>query len=147
MRSLALVVLIFTSGVIDAQGGLSIEEAWARESPPGSPNGVVYFTVENSGAEDQLIGIGVPAEIADRAELHTHRQEEGMMKMEKVDAVEIPEGGHAMFKPHGDHVMLIGLKQLLKEGETFTLELRFENGGTINVDVPVLKEAPSSHSH
>ena len=147
MRLLALVVLIFTSGVINAQEELSIEKAWARESPPGSPNGVAYFVIKNSGAEDRLIGISIASEVADRAELHTHKNEDGMMKMEKVDAIEIPERGHAMLKPHGDHVMLVGLKQLLKEGETISLELQFEKAGTIKVDVPVLKEAPSGYSH
>lgn len=135
------------SGTIQAQDNLSVEQAWARESPPGSPNGAVYFTVKNSGAVDKLIGVGISSGIADRAELHTHKHEDGMMRMQKVEAIEVPENDHAMLKPHGGHVMLIGLKQLLQEGESITLELRFEKAGTMNIEVPVLKESPSDHSH
>ena len=140
-------VLMFVMAAIQAQDTLSIEKAWVRESPPGSPNGAAYFMVKGSNADDRLIGVKVSAEIADRAELHTHKQEAGMMKMMKVDAIDVPGGGHAMLKPHGDHVMLIGLKRLLKEGETIVLELQFEQAGTISVDVPVLKDAPADHSH
>lgn len=147
LRVFILAISLLTASSIQAQDHLSIESAWARESPPGSPNGAAYFTVKNAGKEDKLIGISVSSQIADRAELHTHKHEGGMMKMQKVEAIEIPSGGHAMLKPHGDHVMLIGLKQLLKEGETLSLELQFEKAGTIKVDAPVLKEAPAGQMH
>ena len=147
LRVFILAISLLMTLPIQAQDGLSIESAWARESPPGSPHGAAYFTVKNGGKVDKLIGINVSPEIADRAELHTHKHEGGMMKMQKVEAIEVPSGGHAMLKPHGDHVMLIGLKQLLKEGETFSLELQFEKAGTIKLDVPVLKEAPEGQMH
>ena len=147
LRAFILAVSLLIAPSSQAQENLSIENAWARESPPGSPNGAAYFTVKNSGGDDKLIGIGVSSEISDRAELHTHKQEGGMTKMEKVEAIQIPAGGHAILKPHGNHVMLIGLKQLLKEGETISLELQFEKAGMIKVDTPVMKEAPSGQSH
>ena len=148
VRILVLGLSIFcTFSTALAQDNPTVEHAWARESPPGSPNGVVYFMIKGSDAADRLTGIAVSSEIANRAELHTHRQEGGTMKMEKLEAINIPGGGQTMLKPHGDHVMLIGLKQPLKQGETISLELMFENAGTIGVDVPVLIEAPAAYSH
>ena len=141
-RLFTFVVLMFATAAIQAQDTLSIEKAWVRETPPGSPNGAGYFMVKGSNTDDRLIGVKVSAEIADRAELHTHKHEAGMMKMVKVEAIDVPQGGEAVLKPHGNHVMLIGLKRLLKEGETIVLELQFEHAGTINLEVPVLKEAP-----
>ena len=142
---LAIVGIVFAA--VQAQEIPSIDKAWVRESPPGSVNGAAYFLVNGSEADDRLIGVTVSADIADRAELHTHKHEAGMMKMEKVDAIDIPAGGQATLKPHGDHVMLIGLKRLLKEGETIVLELQFGQAGTISIDAPVLRDAPTGHSH
>ena len=32
------------------------------------------------------------------------------MKMRQVESVDVPAGGEVLFKPHGLHVMLFGLK-------------------------------------
>ena len=62
----------------------------------------------------------------------------GTMQMrELAGGLPIPADGTAVLKPGSYHVMLIGLKKPLKEGETFPLTLTFEKAGKITVDVPV----------
>jgi copper(I)-binding protein len=51
----------------------------------------------------------------------------------------IAPGTAALLKPGGDHVMLMGLKQPLKEGESFPLILTFEKAGDVQVTVKVEK--------
>jgi copper(I)-binding protein len=48
-------------------------------------------------------------------------------------------------KPGGFHVMLIGLKDGLKEGEKFPLKLKFEKAGEVTVQVTA--EKPGAHDH
>ena len=55
----------------------------------------------------------------------------------------VPEGfpitaqqGHAL-KRGGDHIMLMGLKQALKDGDIIHLMLTFEHAGDVPLDVPV----------
>lgn len=139
-KTLVLAGAVLAACAVQARDGLSIENAWARESPPGSVNGAVYLMIANTGAVDRLIGVG--ARIARRAELHTHRYEHGMAMMEKVEAIEVPARGRAALRPHGDHVMLVGLERPLERGEAVALELEFAGAGTIRVRAPVLREAP-----
>ena len=128
------------AGVVQAQGNLTVEKAWARESPPGVPNGAVYFTITNAGSADQLIR--VTSEVSVRTELHTHIHQDGIMQMRQVEAVDVPAGGRVVLEPHGQHVMLIGLKAPLKEGEMVELELQFKEGGQLGVRAPVRREPP-----
>ena len=70
------------------------------------------------------------------------------MKMRRVDGIDIPAGGHVMFKPGGYHVMFFGLKEPMKVGDSFKIELTFENAGKTEITVPVVdrKDIPASHN-
>ena len=61
------------------------------------------------------------------------------MKMRPLEAVEVAPGEPTVFKPGGLHIMLMGLRQPLKEGETFPLVLTFQRAGRIEVEAMVLK--------
>lgn len=127
-------------------GDLTISDPWSRALPPNAPAGAAYFTVTNQGqAQDRLVGAA--SDVAGKAELHTHVKSGEMMRMQKVDAVDIPAGGEATFAPGGNHVMLIGLKRPLKDGEQFPLTLEFEKAGKVRVEVPVRADAQGGMQH
>lgn len=127
-------------------GDLTISDPWSRALPPNAPAGAAYFTVTNQGqAQDRLVGAA--SDVAGKAELHTHVKAGEMMRMQKVDAVDIPAGGEATFAPGGNHVMLIGLKRPLKDGEQFPLTLEFEKAGKVRVEVPVRADAQGGMQH
>jgi hypothetical protein len=111
-------------------GDLVIESPWARESV--TRTGAAYLKVRNGGdAADRLVGVA--SEVADRAALHASVVQDGVMRMRPVDAVEVPAGGEAVLEPGGLHVMLIGLKAPLEEGDSFALRLVFEDAGEVEV--------------
>lgn len=115
-------------------GSLTIEHPWARASV--AANGAAYMTISNSGTEaDELLAAASP--VADKVELHTHIMEGEVMKMRPVKAIEVNVGEPAALKPGGLHIMLIGLKAPLKEGEKFPMTLTFKNAGTVDVEVAV----------
>jgi copper(I)-binding protein len=60
-----------------------------------------------------------------------------VMKMRRVQAVEVPAKGSAALQPGGFHIMLVGLKHPLQEGERFPLTLTFETAGEITVEFAV----------
>ena len=66
---------------------------------------------------------------------------QGVGRMVPVQAVDVPSGAEAKLAPGGLHVMLIGLKQPLKEGQTFPLTLNFEHAGPVTVEVAIEKSA------
>lgn len=143
-------LLVLSSGAALAAdykvGDLTISDPWSRALPPNAPAGAAYFTVTNQGqAQDRLVGAA--SDVAGKAELHTHVKSGEMMRMQKVDAVDIPAGGEATFAPGGNHVMLIGLKRPLKDGEQFPLTLEFEKAGKVQVEVPVRADAQGNMQH
>jgi copper(I)-binding protein len=116
-------------------GALTIDHPWARASAGPVHNGAAYLTVHNSGAADSLVAVS--GDVAERVELHTHLMEGDVMKMRRVEAVEVPAHGMAALEPGGFHVMLIGLAQPLKEGQHFPLTLTFRDAGEVAVEVKV----------
>jgi len=117
---------------------LTIHHPWARASIGPAKAGAAYLTIVNAGADvDRLIGVETPA--AKMSETHTNIMDQGVMKMRPVEAVEVQPGEPVIFQPGGLHIMLMGLKAPLKEGETFPLTLRFEKSGSIEVEVTVEK--------
>ncbi|UXY15078.1 copper chaperone PCu(A)C [Chitiniphilus purpureus] len=115
---------------------LLIEHPWARASAPGAKVGGVFMVFNNSeGEADALLAVKTP--VAEQAELHSMRMEQGVMKMRQVPRIEIPAKGKQALAPGGLHVMLQGLKQPLKEGSQFPLTLTFERAGTVQVQVKV----------
>ena len=116
-------------------GPLAIEQPWARASAGPARNSAAFMVIKNSGAADRLIAAA--GDVAGRVELHTHLMEANVMKMRQVEAIELPAGGSASLQPGGFHVMLIGLKEPLKEGDSFPLTLTFENAGEITIEVTV----------
>jgi len=63
---------------------------------------------------------------------------DGVMKMMHVEeGFAVAAGETHMLQRGGDHVMLMGLNQELKQGDTITLTLSFEKAGDMVVEVPV----------
>lgn len=116
---------------------IAIEGAFARASAtPGAKSGVAYFTVVNRGeAADRLVAVETDA--AGMAMLHENRVVDGVASMVHLDAIEVPANAQVKLEPSGLHVMLMGLKGPLKQGEKLHLTLTFEKAGKIALDVPV----------
>ena len=126
-------------------GDLSIYRPWSRALPPVAPNGAAYFRVENGAGEVARI-VSASSPIADRVEFHTHEMDGGVMKMRRVQAVEVPAGGAVAFEPGGLHVMLIGLTKVLAAGESYPLTLEFHEVGSMEVTVHITGAGTTDHS-
>jgi len=114
---------------------LAVESAWARASAGPVANGAAYVTLVNRGPATALIA--VESDVSRRAELHTHIVDGDMMKMRPVATVDLPAGERVAFKPGGLHVMLMGLVEPLREGEKFSLVLRFADGDVRTAEVAI----------
>ena len=115
---------------------LEIEHPWARPTITKSVPGSAYMTIRNTGSEDDtLLAVTVPGDIADSAELHTTIMENGIARMRLAkNGLRISAGGALDFKPLGNHVMLIGLRNRLEPGMKFKAALLFEHAGRIEVE-------------
>ena len=129
--------VILSSAPLAAQG-LDVTDAYLRSSTPQSTSGAAFMSVTNhSGADDRLIGAS--ADIAEKVEFHSHSSDaNGVMRMGKIDGgINLVSGETHVFERGGDHLMFMGLKQPLEQGDTVTVMLEFEKAGTVSVAVPV----------
>jgi periplasmic copper chaperone A len=121
-------------------GDIQVVQPFARATP--AKVGGVFLTLKNAGSSaDKLMKASSP--VADSVELHTHIKDGDAMRMRAVENIPVPANGQTALEPGGYHIMLIGLKQALKEGQSFPLSLTFENAGTLTLQVPVQKAGSS----
>jgi copper(I)-binding protein len=103
----------------------------------GSGTGAAFFTVTNNGAEDDRL-VAAASDVAAAVEIHEMAMKDGTMQMSPLmDGLPIPAGETVVLEPGGYHIMLIGLKQDLKAGETFKMTVTFEKAGEVELEVPI----------
>lgn len=119
---------------VNTQTRLVAQNAFAW-IPPAGGSGAIYLQIINPRKEDVLVAASTP--IAERAELHMHVHNNGIMQMQEVGEIIIPTGSTVEFRPGGLHIMLFGLKEVPPVGTTFELKLRFKSRGTLKVPVVV----------
>lgn len=101
---------------------------------PAGPNTAAYMKVTNTGREDDKL-LSVACTFAGRVELHDHFNENGIMKMRPVQAIEISAGQSIELVPGGKHIMFFNVrKDALQEGQTVVLTLEFAKAGMIEVE-------------
>jgi copper(I)-binding protein len=137
MKRLIFISSLILALLLSACGGsntLTVTNVWAR---PGNADGnsAIYFVVTPGSEADTLLSAN--SDVA-TAELHESKMgDDGTMMMMPQENVPIPAGEKVEFKPGGLHVMLVGLKNDLKAGDTFQMMLKFEKAGEIRLEVTV----------
>lgn len=146
----AAAMLIAGTGIALAHGykagSIEIGHPWARATASSAPNAAAYLVLNNAGAEaDRLVSVSTP--VADKAELHTHLVDNGVMKMRPLTAIEVTPGSPTTLAPGGLHIMLLGLKQPLAKGKAFPLTLVFDKAGPVTVQVDVQAAGDGAPAH
>ncbi|EFO80738.1 protein of unknown function DUF461 [Oscillochloris trichoides DG-6] len=103
---------------------------------PSGGTSAAYMMITNSSSTPDVL-LRAESAVADTVELHTMVMEGDVMKMAPVEKIDIPANGAVELKKGGLHVMLIGLRQDLNEGDMVLITLTFQNAGTIQVEAPV----------
>ena len=143
-------VLLFFATLLQSCGGgdgtgvpdIQIEGGWARAMPllggdsSGSTNSAVYLRIRNAGRDaDRLLGGRTPSSKV--VEIHESVVVDDVMRMRKLDGMEILPHDLVELKPGGVHLMLLGLTQPLSEGKEIELTLRFERSGEVVIPIPI----------
>jgi len=116
---------------------IAVNNGWAREIAAGQSAAAVYLTIVNRGAgSDRLVK--VTAAGAD-AMLHSSSSAGGVARMRPLqDGLEIAPRSTISLKPGGTHIMLTGLKQPLRAGQSIAVTLGFERSGNRPVAVRIV---------
>lgn len=131
---------------------VQVADPYVRAVPAGQDQTAAYMILRNTGKQDAAL-VKAESPAARAVELHTVISEGGMMKMRPVPKMEVKAGGEARLQPGGFHIMLIGMKEPLKEGASVSLTLNFDDGSKLSVTTPVRAAAggmgmpPHNHMH
>lgn len=139
----------------ESKGSLVIEDGWAPPSLDGAKVGVAFAKLVNTSAADIEI-TALRSDVADTVELHTHVMDDaGRMGMRKVEKIIVPANNELIMKSGGLHLMLIGMKKVLKDGEAFTIHFTPKGGKAQSAEFTVsqvrlieaLKSRKQGHGH
>ena len=145
VRSLLAAGLFALTPAAWAADPIAVSDAYARAVPPGQPNSAAFMTLTNRSDQARAL-VTATSPAAKTVELHTHTNEGGLMRMRRIERIEIPAGGSVQLKPGGLHVMLIGLTGDLVPGGNLALELTFDDGSRAQVQAPVRAIEPMGHA-
>ena len=132
----AIACMLLAAGSASAQ--VTVTAPWVRATVPSQKSTGAYLHVVSPVAA-RLVGVSSP--VATASELHQMEMKGDMMKMRQVDSIELPAGKGVNMASGSYHIMLVGLKRQLKEGDAVPLTLEVQGKGkkreTITLKVPV----------
>ena len=135
----AIILALIGNGATAAEyriGRIEIIAPWSRATPKGSETAIGYMTIKNDGTTPDRL-VGGSADFAGSFQLHSMTMEDGVSKMRDLNGVDIAPGQTIEFKPGGSHVMFVGLKHPLSQGEHVKGTLVFQHAGTVQIEYDV----------
>lgn len=147
IAALAVMAALALAGPARAHDGIHVEDPYLLITAPVAKSAAAFMRIVNHSAEPDRL-VSAKADFAQSVQTHTHEQSaDGVMKMRHVEEG-FPVEGHAerVLDRSGDHLMVMGLNRRLELGETVTIELTFERGEVIEVEMPVVDQSPEGTS-
>jgi len=143
MKYIGLALMLFAGS---AWSQVEVSDAWIRATAPGQKTAAGYMIIRNKSAQLERL-VGGSSEAAAKLQTHASIQDGDIMRMREVKGYDIPAKGSFELKPNGSHLMLVDLKQPLKEGDKVPVVLKFEKSGDVRVDFEVRPLATSASGH
>lgn len=123
---------------------VNISNAQVRLLPSVVPNTSAYLRLENDTTQP-LILVSASSPVSKKVEIHNHIHEGGVMKMVHLPSLIVPPGETLHFQPGGYHLMLLGLKKPLKEGQIVPITVTTKGGYNIAIEAKVAKTIAKHH--
>ena len=120
-KTLVAALLVFAS--IPAIADVSIADAWVRATVPQQKATGAFMRL-TSDTNARLVAANSP--VAGVVEIHEMVMDGNVMKMNAIPGLDLPAGKTIELKPGGYHVMLMDLKQQVKDGEEVPVSIVVE---------------------
>lgn len=124
-----LLLTHFSAHAQTAAEAIEVDDAYVRIAPPNAPATAAFMELENNDKVDHAL-VSAKTTINQTTELHTHTNDNGVMKMRQVSQIDLPAGKEVELEPGGLHIMMIGLNEDIQENQTIKIDLTFEDGST-----------------
>lgn len=137
--NIMLIIFLMGNVLLTAQSKMEIKKAWLRPAAK-EMNSALFFDIMNNGDKPDTL-VDAQSNISDDVMIHeSYKKGNDMMGMRMLKFVAVPPRSVIKFKPKGLHVMIMDLKEDLKNGQTKEFTLVFRKAGTVKVKATVRDE-------
>lgn len=136
LRLLILLLLVLPP---DARAELQISDAWIRDLPPSIPVRAGYLTLHNPATAIRVIN-AIDSPAFARIEIHRSFEQDGAMKMERIDRLPIAAGARLRLEPGGLHLMMFDAVAPVRPGDVIGIRLLYADGSTQTLEMGVKKD-------
>ena len=118
--------------------GISVRDAWVRETPPGIVMTAGYMVLQNRTSRPQVL-VAASSSGFETVTIHRSIAKQGMTGMEHAPQIELLPNASLLFAPGGYHLMLSNPKRALHAGDRVDVTLKFRGGLALPVAYEVRK--------
>ncbi len=120
------------------EAGVSVRDAWVRETPPGVAMMAGYMVLQNNSSRSQVL-VAASSSAFETVTIHRTIVKDGMTGMEHTPQIELLPNASLLFAPGGYHLMLLNPKRTLHAGDRIDIHLKFRGGLVLPVAYEVRK--------
>ena len=140
-RQPVFVLWLLALSLVPAAGeeaGVSVRNAWIRESPPGNSMMAAYMELRNNTSRPKVL-VAASSSGFQRVMIHRTVLKDGMAGMAHLSQIELAPNASLIFAPGGYHLMLMNPKRTLRAGDPVVINLEFRGGLVLPVVYEVRK--------
>ena len=134
-------LLLLCCGQALACEGISFENVWIREPPPGHGPVAAYLTIKNVGTERAVLK-DWRSEAFAHVMLHATKRVDDRVQMLHQAELAVPAGASVVLAPGGMHLMLMKAGVPVVAGKHYRLSVSC-NGASATFDATVRREEAS----
>lgn len=139
LRNLVGLILALTPIAAAAEeAGVSVRDAWVRETPPGVAMMAGYMVLQNNTSRPHVL-VAASSSGFDAVMIHRTIVKDGLAGMVHASQVELRPNASLIFAPGGYHLMLMNPKRTLRAGDRVDINLEFRGGLVLPVAYEVRK--------
>ena len=120
------------------EAGVSVRDAWIRETPPGMSVMAGYMALRNNTSRLQEL-VAASSSGFESAMIHRTIVKDGIAGMAHLSQIGLPPNANFIFAPGGYHLMLMNPKRTLRAGDSVVINLEFRGGLVLPVAFEVRK--------
>ena len=118
--------------------GVSVRDAWVRETPPGMTVMAGFMELRNNTSRPQLL-VAASSSGFETVTIHRTIVKDGTAGMVHASQIELTPNASLIFAPGGYHLMLMNPKRTLGAGDSVVINLEFRGGLVLPVTFEVRK--------
>ncbi len=131
MKKTLIAACAMTAVMNLATAQVSVTAPWIRATVPAQKSTGAFLYLQ-AARDARLVGVSSP--VAATVELHHSEMRGDMMQMRHIDGIDLAAGRGVNLAAGGYHIMLMGLKRQLKDGDVVPMTLVVEHKGKSDKD-------------